>query len=145
MNAAEPILGVAGFDYRDLHDATRLAALHERFLERLRRDDEALAADWDAYRQGAEPGAVVEARLLVEVGRVLETFVVDLFGLHRYSARSRDRAAHEEPLGEFKKEFVVRRVARRGSGRAVAGPRAGGESANARRQALCATHRDWRI
>ena len=74
-------LKLTGFNYGDIYEAERLPVLDELFLRFLADRDRLLAAQFRTYRNGAETGAVAESGLLIEVGRCLEDFLVDVFGV----------------------------------------------------------------
>jgi NADPH-dependent glutamate synthase beta subunit-like oxidoreductase/NAD(P)H-flavin reductase len=108
-------LGIDGFSYDDLHRAPALARLHERFLQQLKADDSALAAEFEALRGGAKLPPPKESELLIRVGEHVSRFVGKLFGVEKELAALSSKLTGELKLFEFKREFVTRRVFKKGA------------------------------
>ena len=114
-DAPRLVLGVAGFDYRDLHTPEGLARLHAAFLDALAADDAALSARFAACRAGEKLAAPAESQLLVDVAAHVSRFVGRLFGVERELAELRAGVEQNENVFRFKHEFLVRRAFRRGA------------------------------
>ena len=107
-------LGIPGFRQSDLHDVARLAELTRSFEEFLRAADAALFARYEAHRARPLRGPE-ESELLIDLGGQLSRFVGQLFGVSAPLARLRESAGREAPLFRVKREFVQRRVFRKGA------------------------------
>jgi NADPH-dependent glutamate synthase beta subunit-like oxidoreductase/NAD(P)H-flavin reductase len=115
-------LGLDGFTFRDLYAPEGLARLHAAFLADLRAADADLArrhATWgEARRAGAAHGGLTgpaESALLIELAAQVSRFVARLFRLEAEAASLRERLTSELSLFEFKREFVTRRVFKKGA------------------------------
>jgi len=111
-----PRLGLAGFSYPDLHDALRLADLTAAFDREFHFADRDLFARFDQHRRTPLPGAA-EGDLLVEVSGHLSRFLGKLFGVHDEQASQRAAAGRDAPLFRVKRDFVQRRVFKKGAPR----------------------------
>ena len=109
-------LGFPGFRFADLHDAARLADLTRAFDDSLRSADAALFARYDAHRSGAarERGPA-ESELLLEVGAHVSRFLARLFGAEKELGKLREAAGRDAPIFRVKREFVQRRVFKKGA------------------------------
>ncbi|MCA1829513.1 MAG: FAD-dependent oxidoreductase [Myxococcales bacterium] len=107
-------LGVYGFRYADLHDAARLADLTRAFEDFLRAADGALFARYEAHKATPSRGPA-ESELLIELGAHLSRFVGKLFGVERELARLRESAGRDGPIFRVKRDFVQRRVFKKGA------------------------------
>ena len=106
-------LKLPGFKYGDIYEAARLPVLDELFLRFLADRDRLLGAQFRTYRNGAEIGAVAESGLLIEVGRCLEDFLVDAFGVEAARNGLRRQQLLDEPVHAFKEKFIKPRVRRK--------------------------------
>ena len=122
-SAAEPQLGIAGFRWSDLHDAARLADLTRAFDDFLRAADADLFARYQAHRASgvrpspAEPSRLsgpAESELLLQLGSHLSRFVGKLFGVEHELSLLRQSAGRDAPLFRVKRDFVQRRVFKKG-------------------------------
>ena len=114
--APELPLGIEGFRYADLHDARRLADLTFAFDGFLRAADAALFARYAAHRDGsAALRGPDESELLLEVGAHVSRFVARLFGVEKEMARLREAAGRDGPLFRVKRDFIQRRVFKKGA------------------------------
>ena len=109
-----PRLGIAGFSYPDLHDALRLADLTAAFHRDLQQADPELSARFEQHRRAPLSGPA-EGDLLVEVSGHLSRFLGKLFGVEDEQASQRAAAGRDAPLFRVKREFVQRRVFRKGA------------------------------
>jgi len=109
-----PRLGIPGFSYPDLHDALRLADLTAAFDRDLHAADPELFARFDQHRRAPLSGPA-EGDLLVEVSGHLSRFVGELFGVAGAQANHRADAGRDAPLFRVKREFVQRRVFKKGA------------------------------
>jgi NADPH-dependent glutamate synthase beta subunit-like oxidoreductase/NAD(P)H-flavin reductase len=109
-----PRLGVPGFAYPDLHDALRLADLTAAFDRDLQAKDPDLFARFEAHRRAPLSGPA-EGDLLVEVSGHLSRFVGELFRVRDEQVSQRAAAGRDGPLFRVKREFVQRRVFKKGA------------------------------
>lgn len=112
-------LGIADFQYEDLYSYDRLNALSGHFDDFVRTRDQALFSEFELYRRamqtGAEHGGLAapeESRILIAVGRHLSQFLVKLFGVEGETEALRAAALRDAEVAAFKKDFVVKRVAK---------------------------------
>lgn len=99
-----------GFTYADLFDPPALARLDATFRAALGQADAALSARFEAYR--ATPSTVTgaaESQLLVEVGRHLEGFVCELFGVSDALGVYHRAADDERAVMRMKKDLWRKR------------------------------------
>src|SRR3954470_24636244 len=109
-------LGIPGFRFADLHDPFRLAELTFAFDQFLREADAPLFARYQAHRDGtARLRGPAESELLIELGGQVSRFVARLFGVEKECAALRDAAGRDAPIFRVKREFVQRRVFRKGA------------------------------
>ncbi|GBL45267.1 gutamate synthase [NADPH] small chain [Sulfuriferula multivorans] len=106
-------LKLPGFKYADIYEAERLPVLDELFLGFMTQRDSQLAAQFLAYRNGAETSAVAESGLLIDAGRCLEDFLVDAFGVEAARNGLRRQQLLDEPVHVFKEKFIKPRVRRK--------------------------------
>src|SRR5439155_1463263 len=108
-------LGIPGFRSADLHDTRRLADLTRAFDDFLQEADSALFARYRAHREGSVPlRGPEESALLLETGAQVSRFLGRLFGVEEDLKRLREAAGREAPLFRVKRDFVQRRVLRKG-------------------------------
>jgi NADPH-dependent glutamate synthase beta subunit-like oxidoreductase/NAD(P)H-flavin reductase len=103
-------LGVPGFRYADLNRVRRLEALDSAFLQSLRAEDAALAAEFEAYRAGATVEKLAESELLMRVAPSVARFLARLFRVDVEHEALCARVRADEVLSQWKKTFVDRRV-----------------------------------
>ncbi|HUW27556.1 MAG TPA: FAD-dependent oxidoreductase, partial [Sulfuriferula sp.] len=106
-------LKLPGFKYGDVYEAERLPVLDELFLRFLAERDNALATQFQTYRNNAEIGAVEESGLLIEVAHCLEDFLVGAFGVEAARSGLRRQQLLDEPVHAFKEKFIKPRVRRK--------------------------------
>ncbi|MFN0061407.1 MAG: FAD-dependent oxidoreductase [Myxococcaceae bacterium] len=110
-------LGINGFEFADLYGPDGLRRLSEQFDQALKDADPVLANAFQTYRHAGGQGLTLpaESELLIRIAAQISTFVARLFRIeaHREAQRA-DRVA-EAPLFEFKREFIVRRVFKKGA------------------------------
>ncbi|HEY6051480.1 MAG TPA: hypothetical protein VIZ58_09545, partial [Thermoanaerobaculia bacterium] len=97
-------LGIADFQYQDLHREDRLADLDAAFLAELDRVDPPLGARLRAYR--AEPASfdpLSRSKILVDAGRFVGVFVAKLFGVEREWQAQIETARPEAVLFRFRR------------------------------------------
>src|SRR5215470_13524964 len=109
-----PRLQIPGFAYPDLHDALRLADLTQAFDRDLEAKDPDLFARFEAHRRAPLSGPA-EGDLLVEVSGHVSRFLGELFGVRDQQASQRAEAGRDAPLFRVKREFVQRRVFKKGA------------------------------
>src|SRR5687767_11103484 len=109
--------GLEGFTFEDLYRPAGLRRLHQRFLQELASADAALAARFEAYRAagGKGPKPPEESALLIDVARHLARFVGRLFGVEAELQALSRRLTSELRLFEYRKEFIARRVFKKGA------------------------------
>ncbi len=114
-------LKLDGFTLNDLYAPAGLSRLHTRFRQTLRDADGALADTFSAYGTAVNAGkphgltAAQESELLINVAHHLSRFVVKLFGLETETRALAASLTGELKLFEFKREFVTRRVFKKGA------------------------------
>ncbi|MDP1822165.1 MAG: FAD-dependent oxidoreductase [Archangium sp.] len=114
--------GFDGFTFDDLHRPAGLQRLHARFLTSLREADPALATRYAQYREAVEAGFArggltgpVESALLIDIADQISRFLGRLFKLENELEALRVQLTCEAKLFEFKREFVSRRVFKKGA------------------------------
>jgi hypothetical protein len=112
--ATDLSLGIPGFRYSDLHDPARLAALTRAFDDFLRAADADLFARYQAHRVSPLRGPE-ESELLLQLGSQVSRFLGQLFGVEKELSRLRDAAGRDAPLFRVKRDFVQRRVFKKGA------------------------------
>ncbi len=110
-------LGIDGFEFEDLYDPAGLKRLYETFFTQLAADDSALAAEFEAYRAAGGMGMPdpKQSDLLVRVGEHVGRFLGRLFQIGAEQKALASKITAELKLFEFKKEFVTRRVFKKGA------------------------------
>ncbi len=114
-------LGIAGFDFEDLYRPEKLSELHLRFLEFLTEHDGALSAQFEAYRTatlaGNSDGLTEPERgnLLIAVAGHVSQFIATLFRLETQTTSLAIALTAHKPLFDFKRDFVSRRVFKKGA------------------------------
>jgi len=105
-------LGIDRFTYADLHQPSRLRALHDIFCARVAADDPSLWAEWDAYRSAPESVAspIERSDLIVRMAPHLSRFITALFGIAGASDQLVESTHRLEPLFRFKIDFVRKRA-----------------------------------
>ncbi len=115
-SSATPTLSVPGFTYADLHNPLRLDALTKVFDAELLAFDAALFARYDAHRAGRErQSGPAESELLIQIATHVSRFVGKLFGVGAQLEALRDAAGRDAPLFRVKRDFVQRRVFKKGT------------------------------
>ncbi len=112
----DPVLGIAGFAFRDLFEPAKLTELTDRFHSFAR--DRAAPEAWqkfDRYRttlgEGMSPEEISEA--IVVIAPLLGSFVSTLFQIDEDRTRLFEIAERERVVFTFKREFVKKRSAKR--------------------------------
>ncbi len=115
-------LGFDGFSFDDLYRPAGLQRLHGRFLTMVRDADPALSTRFASYREAMAAGvargglsAPLESALLIDVADQISRFLGKLFKLETELEQLRKRLTSEARLFEFKREFVTRRVFKKGA------------------------------
>ena len=110
-------LGIAGFSFEDLYRPRGLRRLSERFDAQLAADEPELFQVFDSYRKagGKGPEGAAESELLIRVARHVSAFVSRLFGVDAEADRLARSLKSELPLFDFKREFITRRVFKKGA------------------------------
>ena len=114
--------GLDGFSFEDLHRPAGLQRLHVRFLEAMRETDPALHQRFAHYTHALERGTLrggltppVESALLIDVAEQVGRFLGKLFNVEAELHALRKKLLDEGKLFEFKREFVTRRVFKKGA------------------------------
>jgi len=114
--------GIDGFTFDDLHQPAGLERLFARFCMELRALTPEVAARYDAYRAAVLAGqarggltAPQESELLIDVAAFTSKFVARLFRVERELGTLKTQLTGELELFEFKREFVTRRVFKKGA------------------------------
>ena len=109
-------LGIDGFEYQDLHNAPALARLHERFLIELSAANPVLSNEFEALRSGtAKLTPPQYSDLLIRVAEHVSRFLGKLFKIQPELAAMSVRLTDELKLFEFKRDFVSRKVFKKGA------------------------------
>ena len=108
-------LGIPGFTWNDLHDPHRLADLTRAFDDEVRAADGELSARYEAHRAGPRLNGPAESDLLIELAGHLSRFVGRLFGVTAEQARLRDESGRDAPIFRVKRDFIQRRVFKKGA------------------------------
>ncbi|HLM43752.1 MAG TPA: pyridine nucleotide-disulfide oxidoreductase, partial [Myxococcaceae bacterium] len=110
-------LGLPGFGFEDLYRPHGLRRLSERFDEQLEADEPELFQAFDAYRKsgGKSVTGPAESELLIRVARHVSAFVRRLFGIEAELDKLARHLKSELPLFDFKREFISRRVFKKGA------------------------------
>ncbi|HEY3174516.1 MAG TPA: FAD-dependent oxidoreductase [Candidatus Polarisedimenticolia bacterium] len=107
-------LGQPGFRFRDLYDVHRLPDLSRAFDAFLDESDPETFGKLVGYRRDCERmGPVQTSEVLVCVAPWVSRFVGRLFGIEKELAGLAAGTSIEEPVVRFRREFVMRRVARK--------------------------------
>ncbi|MBI4169703.1 MAG: FAD-dependent oxidoreductase [Acidobacteria bacterium] len=107
-------LGLPGFCYSDLHDARRLADLHQEFDRALLAADPDLHTSFVSYRR--DPGSlgpVETSDLLIRIAGHVGRFIARLFRIEENMRRAAEEARAQEPIFTFKRDFLQRRAFRK--------------------------------
>ncbi len=104
-------LGVPGFTFADLHDASRLKDLHDRFQDDFKAADPDLFTQWAQHREMPEAlSAIGRSNLIVAVAPHVSRFVTRLFSVGPdVEAMAAATRAYDD-LFRFKIDFVRRRA-----------------------------------
>ncbi|NMO13726.1 FAD-dependent oxidoreductase [Pyxidicoccus fallax] len=110
-------LGLPGFTFEDLYRPRGLRRLSERFDAQLAENDPELFRAYDAYRKsgGTSLTGPAESDVLIRVARHVSRFVGKLFGVEAELEGLAGRQRGELPLFDFKREFITRRVFKKGA------------------------------
>ena len=108
-------LGIPRFTWNDLHDPLRLADLTRAFDDEVRAADRELSARYEAHRRGPRLEGPAESELLIDLAGHLSRFVGKLFGVGGEQARLRGESGRDAPIFRVKREFIQRRVFKKGA------------------------------
>jgi NADPH-dependent glutamate synthase beta subunit-like oxidoreductase/NAD(P)H-flavin reductase len=96
--------------FKQLFQADTLYQLDQQFLAYLKHHDSALHHQLLAYRNGS---TTTVSKLILASAPWLEEFIADFFAIQDSLVESRQRNRQDDPILEFKKNFVLRRAKRR--------------------------------
>ncbi|HEX9160201.1 MAG TPA: FAD-dependent oxidoreductase [Thermoanaerobaculia bacterium] len=105
-------LGIEDFTWPDLTDLQRLNDLASAFDRYVGTHDSSLLARFSAYRGGAPLTPPEESALLIEVSRELGLFLAQMFDIGDGVAALKRRAERDSEVARFKKDVVIKRVAK---------------------------------
>jgi NADPH-dependent glutamate synthase beta subunit-like oxidoreductase/NAD(P)H-flavin reductase len=110
-------LGIPGFSFEDLYRPHGLRRLAEHFDAQLTAAEPELFQSFDAYRQsgGKSLTGPAESELLIRVSRHVSAFIARLFGIEAEVDSLARGLKNELPLFDFKREFITRRVFKKGA------------------------------
>jgi NADPH-dependent glutamate synthase beta subunit-like oxidoreductase/NAD(P)H-flavin reductase len=110
-------LGLPGFTFEDLYRPRGLRRLAERFDAWLTEQEPELFQAFDTYRKtgGSNLSGPAESDLLIRVSRHLSRFIARLFNLEGELEALARRQTGELPLFDFKRDFITRRVFKKGA------------------------------
>ncbi|HEX7418997.1 MAG TPA: FAD-dependent oxidoreductase [Thermoanaerobaculia bacterium] len=112
-------LGIEDFVWSDLTDSKRLADLATAFDRFVEARDAALFARFRSYRGTGGLTPPDEAALLIDISKHLGAFLAQMFDVGPETEALRQRAERDTQVARFKKDFVVRRVAKISVGQAL--------------------------
>ena len=114
--------GIDGFTFEDLHHPAGLERLYARFLMELRAAAPDVALQYESYRRALKAGAPrggltspQESDLLIALAGLTSRFVGRLFRVEKELASLTGRLNGEFALFDFKREFVTKRVFKKGA------------------------------
>jgi NADPH-dependent glutamate synthase beta subunit-like oxidoreductase/NAD(P)H-flavin reductase len=94
-----------------LHRPAKLRELYQRFVDRVKRSEPELWAEWDRYREVPESlGAVARGNLVVAMAPHVSRFVSELFGAGPEAGELAAATRAYDVLFRFKVDFVRRRA-----------------------------------
>ncbi|WP_224364659.1 FAD-dependent oxidoreductase [Hyalangium versicolor] len=110
-------LGLPGFTFEDLYRPRGLRQLSERFDAWLTEHELELFQAFDTYRKsgGSNLSGPAESDLLIRVSRHVSRFLGRLFNIESEMERLARGLAGELPLFDFKRDFITRRVFKKGA------------------------------
>jgi hypothetical protein len=110
-------LGIEGFSFEDLYRPKGLERLSARFDQELAAADAELFRAFDAYRRAQGKGLTppAEADLLIRIAEHVSRFVLKIFGAAEPALALRAALTDELRLFAFKREFITRRVFKKGA------------------------------
>ncbi len=104
-------LGIAGFDFVDLHRPERLAELHRAFLDDLASRDASLSRRWASYAKREEQLAPpIESQLLIDVARHVSNFIARLFGISHDALTRKQELVDRQLVFKVRNEFIKKNV-----------------------------------
>jgi len=107
-------LGIPGLNYENLFDVDGLQKVDAAFFAHLKQKDTALSDGLLAYRNRTREFSGQEtSELLINCGRELESFMGTLFGISQELDSLRDETVANDPVFQFKKNYVLRKARRR--------------------------------
>jgi len=107
-------LGLPGLTYESLFEVEGLQKVDDAFFKRLQESDVNLKETLLAYRNGSREFDNQEfSELLISGGRELESFIGQLFGIIPELESLRDDTTADDPIFQFKKNYVLRKARRR--------------------------------
>jgi hypothetical protein len=110
-------LGIPGFSFEDLYRPHGLRRLTEHFDAQLAAAEPELFQSFESYRKsgGGSLTGPAESELLIRVSRHVSAFIARLFGIQAEVDRLARGLKGELPLFDFKREFITRRVFKKGA------------------------------
>jgi NADPH-dependent glutamate synthase beta subunit-like oxidoreductase/NAD(P)H-flavin reductase len=113
-------LGISPFRFEDLYRPAALKELHAHFLSGLSQENPTLAEAFAHYRATARVGQpdgltdVERSTLLIDIAQATSRFVAKLFRVESQIETLRQSLNSHHPLFDFKRDFVTRRVFKKG-------------------------------
>jgi hypothetical protein len=109
--APDTALGIPGFTFDDLHQASRLRDLHDQFVATVKASEPDLWSQWEQYRSVPESlGSVARGNLIVAMAPHVSRFVTRLFGVGGEADELIAATRAYDVLFRFKIDFVRRRA-----------------------------------
>ncbi|HLL01553.1 MAG TPA: FAD-dependent oxidoreductase [Myxococcaceae bacterium] len=110
-------LGIPGFTFEDLYRPRGLRRLSEHFDTLLAEREPQLFQAFEAYRKsgGTSLKGPAESDLLIRVSRHVGAFVARLFNIEQEKENLARSLTGELPLFDFKRDFITRRVFKKGA------------------------------
>jgi NADPH-dependent glutamate synthase beta subunit-like oxidoreductase/NAD(P)H-flavin reductase len=119
INDSSPTLtlGIPGFTFEDLYRPRGLRRLSERFDTWLTEREPELFQAFESYRKsgGTTLKGPAESDLLIRVSRHVGAFVARLFNIDKEKEELARSLTGELPLFDFKRDFITRRVFKKGA------------------------------
>jgi NADPH-dependent glutamate synthase beta subunit-like oxidoreductase/NAD(P)H-flavin reductase len=116
-SSATLTLGLPGFTFEDLYRPRGLRRLAERFDEWLTEHEPELFQAFEAYRKsgGTNLSGPAQSDLLIRVSRHVARFLARLFNIEGDQDALARSLTGELPLFDFKRDFITRRVFKKGA------------------------------
>src|SRR5262245_50249251 len=101
-----------GLKFEDLFDSAKLRELTEKFYSYYRSEDEASFEKFTKYRDSKGEGftEIETSNIVIESARFLDSFIVDLFGIHAEAEGLKQANITEREILKVRSDFMTKRV-----------------------------------